>query len=122
MHLNYWQTRNVRSLTGLDGRGLWITPGTAGICISDPQTTSCGTLNHRDTSAIIGTATTRAGSETLSGLAPDGNKTITLVLSTGAHRTIPVIDHNVWETTLPGRIIALIDRNTSGRTTRVNLR
>ncbi len=122
MHLNYWQTRYVRSLTGLDGRGLWITPGTTGICISDPQTTSCGTLNHRDTSAIIGTATTRAGSETLSGLAPDGNKTITLVLSTGAHRTIPVIDHNVWETTLPGRIIALIDRNTSGRTTRVNLR
>jgi hypothetical protein len=30
MGLNYWQSRYVPSVTGLDGRGLWITPGTRG--------------------------------------------------------------------------------------------
>jgi hypothetical protein len=42
MGLNYWQTRYVPSVTGLDGPGLWITPGAKGLCISDPQAGTCG--------------------------------------------------------------------------------
>ena len=47
MGLNYWQTRYISSVTGLDGPGLWITPGARGLCISDPQAGGCGNPSPR---------------------------------------------------------------------------
>jgi hypothetical protein len=48
---------------------------------------------------------------------PDGNRTVTIVLADGARKALPVID-NVYEATVPGRIVAIINKNTAGRTER----
>ncbi len=123
MRLNYWQTRYVPSVTGLDGHGLWITPGTRGLCISDRQTSGCEMLNSRDSTGIIGAAATFGGAhqETISGLVPDGNPTVTLVLASGARKTVPVVDYNVYEATVSGHVVAIIAHNTSGRIERKTL-
>lgn len=120
MRLNYWQSRYIPSVTGLDGRGIWVTPGARGLCISDPQTTGCGMLNSRDSSGFIGVGTVGPHEQTLSGLVPDGNPTVTIVLANGTRKTVPVID-NVYEATFSGRAIAIINRDTSGRITRRSL-
>jgi hypothetical protein len=115
--LNYWQTRYVSSVTGLDGRGLWITPGARGVCVSDPKTSGCWMLSSRHPpdglNAISGTVA--AHQQTITGLVPNGNRTVTLVLSSGARKTVPVVDRNVYEATVPGRVVAIIARNTSGK-------
>ena len=115
MHLNYWQTRYIPALTGLDGRGIWVTPGTRGLCISDPKITGCAMLNRkRDRTGFIGAITTGKQQQTIAGVAPDGNPTVTLVLSDGRQITTPVI-HNVYEVTVPGKITAIIDRDSTGQ-------
>ena len=115
--LNYWQTRYVPSVSGLDGHGLWITPGRDGYFITDPQAGSGGKLRAQDAFAIIGVGTGTASEETLSGLVPDGNRTVTLVLQSGSHVTVPVVDRNVFEATVDGRIVAIINRDIQGRIT-----
>jgi hypothetical protein len=114
MGLNYWQTRYIASVTGLDGPGLWITPGARGLCISDPQAGDCGMLAGQAAGGIIGGSTTGAGRETITGLVPDGNRTVTIVLADGTRKTFPVIE-NVYEATVRGRIVAIINKNTAGR-------
>ena len=121
MGLNYWQTRYVSSETGIDGRGLWITPGTRGLCISDPQAGSCGMLSSRILTGFIGGTSGGPGRQTIAGLVPDGNPTNTLVLASGHHVIVPVIDHNVYEATVRGRIIAIINRDAAGRVVRHGL-
>jgi hypothetical protein len=114
MGLNYWKSRYLPAVTGLDGPGLWITPGARGLCISDPQVSFCGTLTSRDSIGFIGPGATSPAQQTLSGLVPNGNSMVTLVLADGTHRTVPVA-HNIWETTVRGRIVAIIDRNVAGQ-------
>jgi hypothetical protein len=114
MELNYWQTRYVPSVTGLDGPGLWITPGSRGLCISDPQAGDCGKLTTRAADGIIGGGTSDGHQQSISGLVPDGNSTITLVLADGTRKTVPVVDHNVYEATVSGQIIAIINRDITG--------
>jgi hypothetical protein len=120
MGLNYWKSRYLPAVTGLDGPGLWITPGARGLCISDSQVSDCGMLTSRDSTGFIGPGANGVGHQTLSGLVPDGNPTVTLVLADGTHKTVPVVD-NVWETTLPGRIVAIINRNVVGQIERRSL-
>lgn len=123
LRLNYWQTRYVPSGTGFDGRGLWITPGSNGLCINDPQAGTCGMLNGRNDTWFIGGGTVGAsGRQTISGLVPDGNPTVTLMRAGGARRTVPVLDHNVLEATVPGQVVAIIDRDAFGRVSRHQLR
>ena len=114
MGLNYWQTRYIASVRGLDGPGLWITPGVRGLCISDAQAGGCGMLTGRAAGGIIGGSTVGGGRETITGLVPDSNRTVTIVLADGTRETFPVID-NVYEATVRGRIVAIINKNTSGR-------
>lgn len=119
--LNYWQTRYVASVTGLDGRGLWITPGSRGLCISDPQAGACCPLTNQATDGFVGAGTSGAHEQTVAGLVPDGNRTVTLVLADGSRRTVPVVDHNVYEATVRGRVVAIINRDAAGRTVRRKL-
>jgi hypothetical protein len=114
MGVNYWQTRYIASVRGLDGPGLWITPGARGLCISDAQAGDCGMLTSRAADGIIGGSTAGGGRETITGLVPDGNRTVTIVLADGTRKTSPVID-NVYEATVRGRIVAIINKNTAGR-------
>jgi hypothetical protein len=116
--LNYWDIRYVGSLKGIDGRGLWVVPGGRGVCISDPQATACGALSKQGPAGITGPLTGAGDRETLAGLVPDGNSTVTLVLAGGSRVTVPVVEHNVFEATVRGRIVAIINRDTSGRLTR----
>jgi hypothetical protein len=119
--LNYWQTRYIPTSNSLDGAGLWITPGTRGLCISSPQVTSCGMLKDGlKPTGFIGPIGISAHRTTISGLVPDRNPTITIVFSNGTRKTIPVI-HNVYQATLAGHPIAIIDRNTTGHIQRESL-
>jgi hypothetical protein len=123
MRLNYFKTRYVPGVSGLDGRGLWITPGLDGICISDPETSSCGRLTGRERSpanGFLGGWTDGTRSSSISGIVPDGNRFVTAILANGKRRTFPVID-NVFEFTVAGRIVAILDRNTSGHVVRFDL-
>jgi hypothetical protein len=91
------------------------------ICISDPQTSTCGMLSSLRSTGFVGGVTIGTHRQTISGLVPDGNRTVTLVLADGARKTVAVIDHNVYEATLPGHIVAIIDRNPAGRIQRQSL-
>ena len=134
--LNEWQVRHVADVSGLDGPGLWITPGAHGLCIDDPSAGGCGP--YRRIRSLLNGAWTggstiaapgeigRSGivhkwAETMNGLVPDGNATVTVLLAGGGRRVVPVID-NVWEVTVPRRIVALVDRNAAGRLMHWSLR
>jgi len=116
--LNYWQTRYLPSFTGLDGRGLWVTPGAHGVCIGDWNAGGCGTLTK---AGLIGGSTSNGNETTFEGLVPDGNPTVTLVLANGTRQTFPVTD-NVYEATVHRRVVAVIDRDIDGRRVRTALR
>ena len=119
--LNYWQTRYIGSVTGLDGRGLWITPGTHDLCISDWTAGACtAPLSRRDDAGILGGTTSNGGETTIPGLVPDGNGTVTFVLADGSRKTFPVID-NVFEATVRGRAVARINRDIHGRVVRTQI-
>jgi hypothetical protein len=119
--LNYWQTRYIASVTGLDGRGLWITPGTHDVCISDWNAGYCAApLSPRDDAGILGGSTSNGRETTIVGLVADGNATVTVALAGGARKTFPVID-NVYEITVRGRTVAVIDRDTHGKVVRTSL-
>jgi hypothetical protein len=51
---------------------------------------------------------------------PDGNSTMTVVLAGGGRKTFPVID-NVYEVTVRGRPVAIINRDIHGRVARAQL-
>jgi hypothetical protein len=115
--LNYWETRYIGSVTGLDGRGLWITPGAHDVCMSDWNAGSCGAPKP---AGFIGGSTSNGRETTFEGLVPDGNRTVTLVLADGSHKTFPVTD-NVYEATVRGRVVAIINRDIHGRIVRTTL-
>ena len=54
------------------------------------------------------------------GLVPDGNPTVTIVLAGGTRKPFPVID-DVYEITVPGRPVAVINRDIAGRIVRTSL-
>jgi hypothetical protein len=107
----------VSSLTGLDGRGLWVPPGSSGLCLSDPQASACGWRAQLPPAGFTGTGTVVGHEMTLEGMVPDGNRTITVVLANGKRQTTRVVD-NLFEVAVPGRIVAIIDRTTTGRVER----
>jgi len=116
--LNFWQTRYIGSLTGLDGRGVWVTPGARDLCIAAPGAGDCtAPLSRGDDAGILGGGTFGQGLATITGLVPDGNATVTVELANGARRTFPVID-NVYEATVRGHPVAIIDRDIHGRIAR----
>jgi hypothetical protein len=78
-------------------------------------------LTSRNAAGFVGGATFAGRQETISGLVPDGNATVTLVLAEGGHETAPVVDHNVYEATVPGRVVAIISRDAAGRVERRSL-
>ncbi|MGH2913884.1 MAG: hypothetical protein ACRDMX_02740 [Solirubrobacteraceae bacterium] len=43
------------------------------------------------------------------------------MLADGSRRTVPVVDHNVYEATVRGRVVAIINRDAAGRTVRRKL-
>jgi hypothetical protein len=106
-------------VTGLDGRGLWITPGTRDVCLSDWNAGDC-TVSRPEDPGILAATTSNGDETTLAGLVPDGNPTVTVVLAGGQERLARVID-NVFEITVRGRVAAMFGRDIHGKVVRTPL-
>ena len=97
--------------------GFWVIPGTRGVGIANgnyggganPLTGPGSALSG----GMIGTSFGSNG-ETVHGLAPDGNRTVTVVLTGGATRTVRVID-NVYSITLHPQAVSVIVNDAAGR-------
>jgi hypothetical protein len=116
--LNITQARFVTA----DGHGFWLVPGTSGVCLSGPSPsglTGCNTVKAVEDGGLVG-GTAGPGWGMLEGVAPDGNPTISIVLSNGQTKHVPVID-NVYAVTVHVKPTALIVRNAAGRLRRLTL-
>lgn len=91
------QTREVK-LPG--GNSIWIVPGTEGVC----YTLVAGNAGVGGCSDIKGTlrwgefGVSYTGTYILSGLVPNGNKSVTVHMASGSTRKIPVHDNIVYAT------------------------
>jgi hypothetical protein len=116
--LNITQARFVTA----DGHGFWLVPGTSGVCLSGPSPsglTGCNTVKAVEDGGLVG-GTAGRGWGMLEGVAPNGNRIITIVLANGQIKDVPVVD-NVYAVTLRTKPIALIVRNSAGRLRRLTL-
>jgi hypothetical protein len=101
--------------------GFWVIPGSRGVGIANG--TYGGGANPLSgpgsalSGGMIGTSFGSHG-ETVHGLAPDGNRTVTVVLAGGATRTVPVID-NVYSITLHPQAVSVIMKDSAGRRTTI---
>jgi hypothetical protein len=121
MRLNYWHTRYIGAVTGLGGRGLGVTPGARGVCLYARTTGGwCSPLtahSNPDGGGWSGASSIGNAEQTINGLVPDGDRSVTLVLASGARIPVPVTD-NVYEATVRGRVVAIVDRNAAGQVVR----
>lgn len=103
--------------------GEWVIPGAHGVslaaqlpCQRRSRRPICGGFAGGDapTSMVLSGrmigASFGASGETVNGLAPDGNSSVTILLAHGARRTIPVID-NVYSLTIPPQAVKVIMSN-----------
>jgi hypothetical protein len=116
--LNVAQARFVTA----GGHGFWLVPGTSGACLIGPTPsglTGCNDVRAADSGGLAGGS---AGPNwmMLEGIVPDGNPTVSVVLSNGQIKRVPVVD-NVYSLTVHGKPIALIVRNSAGHLRRVRL-
>jgi hypothetical protein len=97
--------------------GFWVIPGSRGLGMANANYGGGASPLAGPGSALsggmIGTSFGSNG-ETLHGLAPDGNPTVTVVFAGGATRTVPVID-NVYSITLHPQAVSVIMKDAAGR-------
>lgn len=99
--------------------GLWVIPGTRGVSMARirPHGGSGGgnvPVSIALSGGMITTGCCSPAGETVWGLVPDGNPTVTVVLRGGAARTVPVID-NVYLITVTGKVTAIMGKDAAGR-------
>jgi hypothetical protein len=98
--------------------GLWVIPGSHGVSMAEVGSGGGSGNNVPVSMALSGGMITTTccppPGQTVSGLVPDGNRTVTVVLAGGATRTVPVID-SVYSITVAGRVTAVIGRDAGGR-------
>lgn len=100
---------------------IWVTPGTEGACvklgaatnISAPDTGGGGCTNLQ---AVLQQALIISSDQAIVGLAADGNKTVTVCMTSGHRITVPVKD-NVFYKVLPGRPGTIYLKNAYGKPT-----
>jgi hypothetical protein len=96
--------------------GFWVIPGSRGVEIANGNYGGGANPLSGPGSALsggmIGTSFGPHG-ETVHGLAPDGNPTVTVVLAGGATRTVRVID-NVYSITLHPQALRVIIKDAAG--------
>jgi hypothetical protein len=138
--LNFAKARFVTTGTGLFGAkpGVWLVPGSSGVCVLDAlQNGVCGPRSgYRDVhtqhcAPYCGSASPESGGfrvssrddsgrNMYSGLVPDGNRTVVIVLANGTRETVPVTD-NVYSVTVKGRAVGLLDKDSAGHRERFTL-
>jgi hypothetical protein len=99
--------------------GYWVIPGSQGVSMAEIKTDGGSEggnvpLSMALSGGMITSTCCTSNGETVWGLIPDGNRTVTVVLVGGATRTVPVID-NVYSITVTGRVTAIIGKDGSGR-------
>ena len=98
--------------------GYWVIPGSQGISMAQIRPHGDGGGGNVPVSMALSggmiTTTCCNPGETVWGLVPDGDRTVTVVLAGAATRTVPVID-NVYSITVTGRITAIIAKDAGGR-------
>ena len=98
--------------------GYWVIPGSQGISMAQIRPHGDGGGGNVPVSMALSggmiTTTCCNPGETVWGLVPDGDRTVTVVLAGAAPRTVPVID-NVYSITVTGRITAIIAKDAGGR-------
>jgi hypothetical protein len=126
--LNVGQTRFV-PLTGTEPpapglpHGVWVIPGSNGLCLQDTGGGGvCGDLGGSGSpeSGHFVTTTTAKHRQWITGIVPDGSRTVAVVLTNGSHRTAPVVD-NVYSIAITGHAVELITKNAAGQTTTMPL-
>lgn len=100
--------------------GVWVVPGSRGLCIIDPTNGgTCGGLSgpaSPDSGGFRVTSSTETA-ETVTGLAPDGNSTVSVALADGNTMTVPVVN-NIYSVTLNGSTATAVTvRDASGNAT-----
>jgi hypothetical protein len=98
--------------------GVWAIPGSHGLCLLDTQLAGiCGGLTGRGSPDSGGFRTLNGGGSSgwVDGIVPNGNPTVTIVLSNGKRVTVPVV-HNLYAAALKAHAVALIDKNAAGQT------
>jgi hypothetical protein len=98
--------------------GVWLVPGSKGISMLN-LTSRGGSGGDAPVAMVLSGAMIGADfgphRETISGVVPDVNPTVTLVLAGGARRTVSVID-NVYSVGLTPQAVAVIAKDAAGHT------
>lgn len=134
--LNFAQARFVATGTGLLGAkpGVWVVPGSRGVCLLDAVGNGMCAPRAGYPDRLYGSVQWPApesggfrvssrdlhGKNMYSGLVPDGNRTVSVVLADGTVKTVRVVD-NVYSITVRGRAIAVIDVDAAGHPRRFPL-
>jgi hypothetical protein len=104
--------------------GLWVIPGARGVSIAQLGRGGPGAGNSVPVSlalsgGMISTTCCVSRSESVWGLVPDGNPTVTVVLAGGATRTVRVID-NVYSIIVTRRALSVIAKDGAGHRIMIN--
>lgn len=126
--LNVGQTRFV-ALGGTEPpvngwpHGIWVIPGTNGLCFEDTQGAGgCANLTgpgSPDTGHFV-MSSGGSGVEWITGVVPDPNHSVSVVLVDSRTQTVPVID-NAFSVEVRGHAVELITKNAAGQTTTMRL-
>ena len=107
--------------------GAFVIPGSRGACLSgsDPNGSglpgfSCVRPARVDSGSFHVTTKRSDGSRTIVGLVPDGNASVTVLVTGGQKRTAPVFD-NVWTLTIPTSPATLLVKNAAGQRVSVTI-
>jgi hypothetical protein len=100
---------------------IWVTPGTEGACV---KLGAAANINAPDTGGggctalrgVLQQALIISSDQAVLGLAADGNKTVTVCMTSGRRITVPVKD-NVFYKVLPGRPGTIYLKNAYGKPT-----
>ncbi len=104
--------------------GLWVTPGARGVSMAQLGRGWSGAGNSVPVSlalsgGMITTTCCVSRTETVRGLVPDDNPTVTVVLAGGATRAVRVID-NVYSITVTRRALSVIAKDGAGHRITIN--
>lgn len=120
--VNVSRARFVR----VGGHGFWVFPGSRGVCLSGPSpgvVAKCAPAHDATTATDGGLRVTTPagpGNRLVYGLAPDGNRLVSIVLVSGRVVHAPVI-RNVYVATVHAPIQALIVKTKAGKAVRSSL-
>ena len=118
------------------GRGLWVLPGSGGVCLvgaplhfahfagsigvgapaEEPGfNEGCAFLDHRPRASTGNVVMSTGGrSPTITGLVPDTNTSVSILMAGGAVEVAPVVD-NIYSITVHGRPLRILLRSATGQ-------